>query len=78
MSKNTTTRTADNLGSDLLWGVKSIGEAIGRDSRQTFHLLNAGYIPGARIGGKWVASRAKLRQHLEALFADAAVVRGAV
>jgi hypothetical protein len=66
MPKATHTHTAA-LGADLLWGVDAIGEEIGRDQRQTFHLLSIGAIPGKKIGGRWVSSRSKLRSHLFAL-----------
>jgi hypothetical protein len=72
MSKTANMHAADDLGSDLLWGVADVAEYIGRPMRATFHLLASGALPGARIGGRWVASRAKLRQHIEALLEDAA------
>ena len=60
-----------DLASDLLWGVAAVAAELGRRARATFHLLSSG-LPGARIGGRWVASRAKLRRHIEALLKDAA------
>lgn len=45
---------------DLIWGAEAIGEAIGRTSRQAYGMLEAGLLPGKKIGGRWVISRAKL------------------
>jgi len=43
------------LSEDLLWGVEAIAAEIGKTS--------------AKIGGRIVASRAKLRAHFEAILA---------
>lgn len=45
---------------DLIWGADDIAKAIGLNRRQTYHLLEGGHLPAKRVGGKWVASRAKL------------------
>lgn len=45
---------------DLLWEVVEIAKVIGRTRRQTFHMLKKGEIPAKKVGGRWVASRAKL------------------
>jgi hypothetical protein len=52
---------------DVLWGAVEIGRAIGRAEKATFNLLEAGYLPARKIGGRWCASRQKL---LEALIGD--------
>jgi len=57
------------LSEDLLWGVEAIAAEIGKTSRQTFHLIETKQIPAAKIGGRIVASRAKLRAHFEAILA---------
>jgi hypothetical protein len=49
---------------DILWGAGPIGKEIGCNRRQAFHLLETGRLPAKKIGGKWVASRAVLRQAL--------------
>ncbi len=51
---------------DLIWGAEAIGKAVGLTERQTKHVLSKGDIPGRKVGGRWVASRQKLRQHFEA------------
>jgi hypothetical protein len=55
------------LGGDLIWGVSAIGREIGRNPRQTFHLLDTGRLPGKKIGGRWCASRSGLRQFFAVL-----------
>lgn len=55
MDENVTVKNAD-----LIWGVEAIGEVIGRNYRQTYHLLRNGALPGKNVGGRWVASRKKL------------------
>ena len=47
----------------LIWGAEGIGNEIGRNTRQTFHMLEKGLIRGARkIGGRWVAEQGNLRE----------------
>ena len=39
-----------------IWGARAIGEVIGRNPRQAFHLLTNGHIKSARqVGGRWMA-----------------------
>ena len=45
---------------DLIWEVAEIGKLIGRNERQTFHLLATGQLPAKKVGGRWVAERSKL------------------
>jgi hypothetical protein len=54
----------NDVGNDLIWGAQAIAEAIGRTERITFHLLEKGEIPAKKVGGRWVASRTKLLEHL--------------
>ena len=51
---------------DLIWGCAAIGKIIGRDARQTFHLLATGQLPGKKMGRRWYIERSKLM----AAFAD--------
>jgi hypothetical protein len=52
---------------DFLWGADQIGQVIGRNSRQAFHLLSRGEIKCAKkVGGRWVCSRADLLRELGA------------
>jgi hypothetical protein len=58
---------AEPLRDDLIWGVEGIAEEIGKSQRQVFHMISIGAIPAAKVGGRIVASRSRLRQHFEAL-----------
>ena len=52
---------------EFLWGADEIGAAIGRNGRQTHHLLAHGEIQCARkVRGRWVVSRAALLRELGA------------
>lgn len=55
------------LRDDLIWGVDGIAEEIGKTQRQVFHMISTGAIPAAKVGGRIVASRARLREHFRAL-----------
>ena len=54
---------------DLIWGIEAISQAIGRNPRQTYHMLRMGALPAKNVQGRWVASKAKL---IAALTEDAA------
>jgi hypothetical protein len=71
MPKTATNTNTPALNDDTLWGTAAIGKAINRGPKAAHHLLASGQIPGGKIGGQWISSRAKLRQHIEALLADA-------
>ncbi len=58
---------AEALRDDLIWGIRGIAEEIGKSERQAFHLVDTGQIPAAKVGGRVVASRARLREHFRAL-----------
>jgi hypothetical protein len=52
---------------DFLWGADEIGRAIGRNRRQTHHLLSRGELKSVKkVGGRWVVSRAALLRELGA------------
>jgi hypothetical protein len=63
-------RTSAEVSTDpdaIVWGAKAIGSVIGRNERQTFHLLENGALKGARkIGGIWTAKRSSLLGQWEA------------
>jgi hypothetical protein len=47
--------------SDIVWGAEEIGAIINRSNRQTYHLLERGFIKCARkVGQQWAASRRAL------------------
>ena len=50
---------------DIVWGAEEIAKIIGRTPRQTFGLLDNGQLPAKKVGGRWVASRKKLREFFE-------------
>ena len=54
----------------LVWGAEQIGDVIGRPPRAAFYLLERGFLPAKKVGGRWVASRRKL---LEAIIGERAV-----
>jgi hypothetical protein len=58
-----------DLSDDLIWGGANIGQEIKRTKRQAFHLLENGRLPARKIGGRWCASRAGLRQFFGPLIA---------
>lgn len=51
-------------GNDLVWEAAGIANVISRTERQVLHMLNTGQIPAKKVGGRWVASRAKLIAYL--------------
>jgi hypothetical protein len=60
-------RLVNHIGCDFLWGADQIGQVIGRNGRQAFHLLSRGEIKCAKkVGGRWVCSRAALLRELGA------------
>jgi hypothetical protein len=60
--KETTVKN-DTLADDLLWSVEAIGREIGKTPRQTTHLIEAKIIPATKLGGRYIASRRKLREY---------------
>jgi hypothetical protein len=61
------------LALDLIWEVKGIAREIGRTERQALHLLETRKLPATKIGGRWVASRATLRQWFGDRLSEASV-----
>ena len=47
-----------------IWGAAAIGAEINRTERQAFYLLEAGLIPGEKVGKVWVTTRRRLRSRL--------------
>jgi hypothetical protein len=48
------------LIADVVWGAEAIGRVIGKSTRATFHLLEAGLLPARKVGKQWCASRQRL------------------
>jgi hypothetical protein len=49
--------------SDLCWGARAIADVIERSERITFYMLESGALPARKVGGRWVASKARLLAH---------------
>jgi hypothetical protein len=47
-----------------VWGAEAIGAVIGLTVRQTWHLLSIGALPARKVGGRYVATRGRLRAYL--------------
>jgi hypothetical protein len=63
MPNSSDLRGSVNSGNDFLWGAEQIAAELGRTERAVHHLLTTGQIQCAqKKGGRWVCSRAKLRQ----------------
>lgn len=53
------------MSKDIVWGAVAISKIINRGERQTWYLLEKGYIPTAkRVGTQWVASKRALLRFL--------------
>lgn len=48
----------------FLWGAKAIGDEVNRNERQAFYLLEAGLLPGTKIGKIWVSTPRRLHARL--------------
>jgi hypothetical protein len=60
--KNPSTESADEDLDKPLWGAAAIGAEIDKTASQTFHLLEAGYLPATKVGRQWVSTKRRLRQ----------------
>lgn len=68
----------ENQNVDLpIWGVRAIAAAINRSPRSTLYLLESGRLPAAKVGGRWVSSRKRLRDHLDSLIVGATALNEA-
>jgi hypothetical protein len=50
---------------DVAWGCREISKAINATERRTFYLLQNSLLPAKRVGGRWCASRRRLREFFE-------------
>jgi hypothetical protein len=55
-----TEQTKEDLDRPI-WGVVAIAEAANLSPRQTYHALEAGYLPASKAGRKWVTTPRRLR-----------------
>jgi hypothetical protein len=59
------TNSNQTLRDDILWGAQAIADAIGRDVRDVYYLLQRGLIPATKTGDIWTTTRSRLRRHFE-------------
>ena len=52
-------------GADLVWGAPEIARDLGLPLRKVVHLIDREILPTAKIGGRVVASRKRLREFFE-------------
>ena len=52
---------------ELIWGADAIGDAIGKNARQTFHMLQAGTIPACKVEKNWSSEYNDLRNYLRTI-----------
>ncbi len=57
------TDQSNSVASDKLEGVAAIANEIGSTPRRTHYLLEKRMIPAGKIGGIWIASKQRLREH---------------
>lgn len=53
------------LNEDLIEGAELIGAEYGFTAKRAFALLDAGEIPGFKVGGRWFARRSTIRKDIE-------------
>ena len=56
---SSTTNHQDDLDRPL-WGAEFIGKAVDRNTRQTFYLLESGYLPATKVGSTWCSTKRRL------------------
>jgi hypothetical protein len=57
-------RGEGNLSDDLIWGAEAIAQEVGLPVAKVFYHLARKHLPGRKVGGLWVGSRAALRAAL--------------
>ena len=57
----------DDLSDDMLQGAESIAAYLGKEVRQTYHLLERRIIRGWKWGNVWHARKSTLRRDIEKL-----------
>jgi hypothetical protein len=48
-----------------IWGAAAIGAEANLTPRQAVYALERGYLPGTKIGEKWMSTKRRLRQRME-------------
>jgi hypothetical protein len=64
----------EKLANDLLRGVPAIADYVGETTRQTYHLLETGKLPGFKMpdGRIWHAHKSTLKNHYRRLEGEVA------
>jgi hypothetical protein len=44
-----------------IWGAENIGKEVNLSSSKAYWCLEQGYLPGTKIGKRWVSTKRKLR-----------------
>jgi hypothetical protein len=44
-----------------IWGAQAIGEVVNLPASKTYWALEQGYLPGRKVGKKWVSTKRQLR-----------------
>jgi hypothetical protein len=57
------------VADDALIGFTAIAAELGMSKRQAMYLLEKGLIPLGKLGGRYVVSKRRLREHFDALAA---------
>jgi hypothetical protein len=63
-----------NSDIDIAWGAEAIGAVLGANKRRAHYLLTTGALRPAgakQVGGRWVASKSRLKAFIEGAPADA-------
>ena len=55
------------LGDDLIAGGPAIAAELGASKRRAYHMLEAGQIPGFKIGNRWYVRRSSLVEFIDRL-----------
>jgi hypothetical protein len=60
------------VADDKLEGTAAIAAELGVSPRRAHYLLERSLIPAGKIGGRWIASKRRLREHFAAVAAGTA------
>jgi hypothetical protein len=61
---NSESVSPDDVLDRPIWGAKAIAAEANVTAKQAFHMLEAGHLPGTKVGRRWVTTRRRLRERL--------------